>query len=552
MRRLAPALFIAVTLGAACSREPDVGLRLSLPDDVRSKARWLEVGAFKDATCDGLDPMLDNGVPNSYTARTAFRIDEAGPTFGRIPNGKYAFGATARDKDCAVLAAGCKEVDLDDDDEVVIDLQPIQKPVGKCGPGASCQAARCAPANDNLDPSVGAECSLELLGAGPLPVPTLREGTLISAPTIAATPNGFLIVYREVSGGGSEGLISIVPVDASGGALPPLRQKLTTCAASDDADGLGLVLNGTDALVTLAKPACGETNALQVARIKVPTDVARDKVEISELLSTAYTTPVTLGAGRPAAPRSGGGFLVYTQDDLGKIVIFDPTKGVVPAFEGNFGGPGVKEAWVAATPQVLALLASASEAPPTSDGGAPAPGTAEPELRLLMVPPATPTNTISSPATPRAPVAFPGTVGSIAAKDGRVIVASDGDSVDSVSYRAFDIGSDKPKATGGFSVEGDPQVTALDVQIQGDRAYFASVKKGGVSLHVFDGATTTLRPIRNVAFAREPRISGITIVRDGRVALAATDTRVGVVWTTAKQLGSNDSSGGYAVFACTR
>jgi hypothetical protein len=199
---------------------------------------------------------------------------------------------------------------------------------------------------------------------------------------------------------------------------------------------------------------------------------------------------------------------------------------------------------------VLALLAAATEAGAATDGGATA--GAEPELRLLMVPSTTPLDTIRSPSTPRAPIAFAGGTASIAAKDGRVIVASDGDGVDSVSYRAFDIGSDQPKDTGGFSVEGDPKVTAVDVQIQGDRAFFASLKQGAVALHVFDGATTTLRPIRNISFAREPRISGINIVRDGRVAIAATDTRVGVVWTTAKKLGGNDSSGGYAVFACTR
>jgi hypothetical protein len=34
--------------------------------------------------------------------------------------------------------------------------------------------------------------------------------------------------------------------------------------------------------------------------------------------------------------------------------------------------------------------------------------------------------------------------------------------------------------------------------------------------------------------------------------VAATDTRVAVVWTTARQLNNNDHTGGYAVFACTQ
>jgi hypothetical protein len=39
-------------------------------------------------------------------------------------------------------------------------------------------------------------------------------------------------------------------------------------------------------------------------------------------------------------------------------------------------------------------------------------------------------------------------------------------------------------------------------------------------------------------------------VRNGRIAVAATDTRVALVWLTARQLTANDPSGGYAVFAC--
>jgi hypothetical protein len=43
----------------------------------------------------------------------------------------------------------------------------------------------------------------------------------------------------------------------------------------------------------------------------------------------------------------------------------------------------------------------------------------------------------------------------------------------------------------------------------------------------------------------------VSTVRDGRVAVAATTSRVAVAWTTAKVLTNNDASGGYAVFACT-
>ena len=154
--------------------------------------------------------------------------------------------------------------------------------------------------------------------------------------------------------------------------------------------------------------------------------------------------------------------------------------------------------------------------------------------------------------TPREPIVFPGGWASIAALGGRVIVLSEGSGPGrSVTYRAFDLNRDSPADTSGFSVEGSGNVTAGDVTILGNRAYFAALKQGAIGLHVYDNASTTLTPLRSVSFGREPRISAINTVRDGRVSVAATDSRVAVVWTTAKVLTNNDPAGGYAVFGCT-
>ena len=94
-------------------------------------------------------------------------------------------------------------------------------------------------------------------------------------------------------------------------------------------------------------------------------------------------------------------------------------------------------------------------------------------------------------------------------------------------------------------------MTAGDVAILGNRAYFAALKQGAIALHVYDNASTTLTPRSSVSFARESRISAINTVRDGRISVAATPSRVAVAWTTAKVLGGNDPAGGYAVFGCT-
>jgi hypothetical protein len=160
-------LFLA--FGAACNGKREVSFDVAVPSSLVSRTEWFEVGAFKDASCAALAPLLKNGVPEGAAKRVAFRRDDrTTPRFGDLASGKYAFAAVAKGQDCAVIATGCSEADVGEDDSVLVSMTATPEPLGACGEGATCAAARCVPANDNADPSVGASCSLELLGAGPL------------------------------------------------------------------------------------------------------------------------------------------------------------------------------------------------------------------------------------------------------------------------------------------------------------------------------------------------------------------------------------------------
>jgi len=246
--------------------------------------------------------------------------------------------------------------------------------------------------------------------------------------------------------------------------------------------------------------------------------------------------------------------------------------GVTPPF-GTFGLTGANTgAWIAATDKVLALVASgppsgSAPPPPPSDAGdldagdeggtipdaSTGEGTPGPTLRLVMVPANTALDQIAAPATPRAPIEMPGEWGAVAATGSRVIVMSDGSGPGrSVTYRTFDLNGASAVETNGISLEGSGKATTGDIAIKGDRVFFASLKPGFIALHAFNGATTSPRPLHQVYFAKEPRIPAINFVRDGRVAVAVSDTRVAVAWTTAKILQANDTTGGYAVFACTQ
>ncbi|MBX3233273.1 MAG: hypothetical protein KIT84_20990 [Labilithrix sp.] len=562
MKSSARALGLMLVMGLACSRSP-LGLEVNVPANVAIK--WIEIGAFKDGSCPTLQPMLEGGLPEGYTARLAYqKNDPAAPGFGRVPNAKYAFAGVARDESCAVVAAGCSEVDVGDADNIAIMLGPVGTPKAACPKGSVCEAARCLPANDSADPSVGAGCSLELLGAGPLANSSGQDGTVVSPPAIAASPGGFLLVYREIDPGIGTARLVLQPLDPSGGALKAERPNLPgRCAASADVerDGIGIALNESGAgTVVLSKASCTAdppNPSLQMLALAVDD---KGKMTLPQFIDSPSPngTDVRLGPARPSTARASNNVIVFTEGGAGKIATVKREEGIVQP-RGTFGGNNITDAWVSATDKVLALLSVGPGdpgSPPPGDAGAdagegPIGSQSDTTVRLLMLKGDTDVQTVATSTT--RPVTFPGTFGSLATTGERVLVVTDGAGPGrSVTYRAFDLGKEEEADTNGYSIEGAAKVTAADVAIVGNRAYVAALQQGQVALHVFDNATTALTPLRNVLFSRQTRISGINNVRDGSVAVAASPTRVAVVWTTAKELGSNDPAGGYAVFACTQ
>jgi len=557
------AALVVVVVGPACKGKPDVGLNITVPNAIVPNTVWFEIGAYRDASCAALAPMLLDGVPEGASTRVAFRRDApASPRIGDLDTGNYAFGAVARGDDCSVLATGCIEAEMGKTDTVSIDMNAVDMPTGACGLGASCQAGRCVPANDNADPSVGAQCSLELLGAGPLANPVGGGGTLVSAPAIAATPSGFVIVYREIDPNGASARVTVLPIDPAGGALGATRPLLKgRCANSDETDGVGLVMNGGDGQIVLARSACGAKPGLELLSFSSKPDVTIDPNFRSSDSATA--TKLELSGGHVAASRSGGSVVVFTEDGASRIATIVPGTGVASP-SGSFGASaGVTGAWAAASDKVLAVLAAvpSSGAPVDPDGGAEAGAggggegdpTDGPSLSLIMAPPTTAADSFSVVNdTPQSPILFPGVWGAVAALGTRVLVMSDGGGPGrSVTYRTFDLGKTSPSETNGFSIEGAGSPTTGDVTMLGDKAFFAALKPGSVSLHVYANASTTPTLLRESIFVKEPRIPSVNTVRDGRVAVAATSSRVAVAWTTAKVLTNNDASGAYAVFACT-
>lgn len=392
-------------LAPGCKGKTDVSFEIALPRALVQTTAWFEVGAFRDASCGALRPMLLNGVPDGSSKRLAFlRRDATAPRVGDLAAWKYAFVAVAKGDDCAVLATGCAEAEMRSDDKVAIPMDTNDPPTGACGLGSSSQAARCVPANDNSDPSVGSRCSLELLGAGPLANPVGGGGTLVSAPAIAATPSGFVIVSREIDPKGASARVTVLPIDPGGGALNPTRPLLKgRCANSDETDGIGLVMNGSDGNIVLARSACGDTPALERLSFTTKPEVAIDPNFIS---SPAPAQKLTLSNAHVAATRPGGSVVAFLENGAALLSTVKPGSGVV-APSGTFGGTAsMTGAWVAASDRVLAVLGAgpAGDATPggtDAGGGGTGGGDTGSTLRLVITPPRPPP-TSSVPTAGRA------------------------------------------------------------------------------------------------------------------------------------------------------
>ena len=280
-------LAAAATAGAvawACDRKPQIGFSLLVPPEIQEQAVWFEIGAFPGASCPPL-AQFAGGIPASGSvARVAFHRDsETRPALGDIPRGSYAFAAVATD-DCAVLAAGCSVVDVGKADDVEITLRARDNPAGACGAGNVCQNAQCAPPNDNSGNTVGAGCSLEVIGGGPLNNPLSPNG-FVSHPGIVATPDGFLLAYRESDRTLGQAQVTFIAID-NGGAISHITEQTLrdTCPDVEESDALGLALSGGTAMALVARqrattaPAFTTTTSpipsCSIARIPRPSDTA--------------------------------------------------------------------------------------------------------------------------------------------------------------------------------------------------------------------------------------------------------------------------------------
>jgi hypothetical protein len=568
---------MALALFPSCRGTPTDGFELEVPASVASKVVWYEVGVFPGPGCNALAPELAGGIPtNGYVQRLAFLASNGSPPgISDLPVSKYAIGVAARAADCSVLATGCSDVDLSQGSAVTVLLDAVGTPQGACIDGAACEDAECTPGNGDL----GAGCSLAFVGAGPLADPLGLVGTVMSAPALAATPSGFLIAYREWDPNTGNARVTVVPVDDQGGIGVPQQAAQTSCPDVQMSDAAAVVFSGSSGVVAAARAGCPDATGLADSGIDLASIQSSGSFGAASFADLGQAR-VFLSTAHAMAQSSAGTFLAYTQGDVASVTTLS---GTALGTSASFGGQGrMSDAWVAASDEVVALLADSvpaggplpsedagagDDAAASEDGAAEAgaaddAGAGSQDEDASAPTPSASTlnfNLVSLAADGGAPLAsigpptqFPGNWGSIAALAGRAFVASDGQTAGQpVAYRAFDVGGGAPSVVGAYSPLGTGPVLYADVAFHQDHLFFAVEREGEITLDVFDNATTTPTLLHEVALDGDARIPLTSDVRDGRVAVLATDTRVIVAWTTQESLGPSDSTGGFAVFACT-
>ena len=178
LARMLGALTFCVVLGAACKGKSELGFESRFPEtccrprpgsrSVRTRTRPAPPSVPCSRTaCPKERPRAS---PSAARMRRARRLARSRAAATHSPRWRG-------DKDCGVLATGCKTVDLGDAESISIGMKAVEKPTGTCSDGSVCEAAKCVPASGKANPNVGANCSLSSSARAPsstLPVAAAR------------------------------------------------------------------------------------------------------------------------------------------------------------------------------------------------------------------------------------------------------------------------------------------------------------------------------------------------------------------------------------------
>lgn len=569
-RRVRPIL-VGVALSAplaggaavsACSSGHALDVVLKDVDGERAKAAFLEVMVLDGGKCPAMDAVARGDVGATKFRKTVAASSEP-PKIPDLDTGSYAFAARLVDgASCAAIAAGCTEADLGSVAKVVIPVGAVVPALGGCTAGQACTDGRCEAsdgggggAGGGLPEAGPGACSLSLVASGALPALDEPGGT-VAGPAIVATKDGFAIAYREGSIDASGAKAVLVTLQDDGTLGTASKQPIPTCAGFVADDGVGLALSSSSGGIAAAsRPACNGGGAgLSI----LPFDA-------SFALGAAVSTPdlatnVRLAASHALARGPKGYEVAVVAQGKAQIGSVDESGALATAPLFPSGSSSYAE--LAIEGDTLAAIAD------RISGGA-----AETEMPIGPVP---------------APGGGGGTGGGGAGGGGGVGGAGAGAGGAGASGLSVHRALSPWAALTAWSVDGvvrvgaislDPSgtttwgvvdrsgvshgtgslgqadagtVTAGDLAVLGDHAIIAVARPRGFHVWQLRGATATSLAQDGFGVDESNTIGDQNLGNyDGaRISVAAARQRIAVVWVTRKQLGTQDATGGFALYAC--
>jgi len=535
-RPAAFALVAAASMTDGCN-PPGVTLVLDVPADTQPQTAWIEIGAVPNG-CPDATQVAAGLPPSGLAARVAYAATGDPVALGDLPAARYGFTAIARGPDCGVLAAGCASADVTSTRTVRVTLDDTtadDTTATACASGLVCSDARCVPDTSGNDPTAGAGCSMALVGAGPLP-DALDGGPYVTAPAIAPLASGgFVIAYAEYLDDDGTFRVTMQPIDSGGAALAPAQQMLDGhCPGNAGIDATGLAMGASSGLAVFSRPPCSSSSGYELLELDATGAITkRTPFSIASTPTVALSTHALAPAAAPthtllASVQNGGATLLETTGTT-----------VGTQVSASFATSQDVAARVARTSQLLAVEA---DGPAVGDAGPP--GTV---ARVYLA------SGVTDPASLGAPVdQTKVAVTALTALGTRAFLVTDGQGKgETVDVNGYDLGaSTQPAVTAGFTAAKTSAVLALDAAAAQNRLFCALEQQDSVAIAIFDGATSaTPQILQRVDLASDIRIP--KSAHDGPIAIAATDSRVAIVWVAHKgALAEGEGIGGYAVFAC--
>jgi len=200
------ALLVAVAALAGCGDGHAIVVRFGAGASAEG-ARGVELDLTRSCGT-GSQPWE---APESALESLRFRADEPPPRLGRVRPGTYALRARVRDETCAIVAAGCAEIDVkpfDDGTPLEVVVEPVDGP--PCDPAVGCVGGLCeGPADADGDGDVDGDADgdddgdvdADVDGCPSTPGWTRSIGAgQLPGPEVALGPDGSLVIIGHFPG----------------------------------------------------------------------------------------------------------------------------------------------------------------------------------------------------------------------------------------------------------------------------------------------------------------------------------------------------------------